>query len=114
MEFTTTEIKNIMDEATTAAHEAANEYFQTSYLQGTDNFPCGFAWIDICGIKASTKLGRAMKAAGIKKAYNGSFQIWNPSNFGCQNIDTKEAGAQAAAKVFRSYGFDAYAGSRLD
>jgi len=113
MEFTATEIKNIVDEATTAAHKAANEYFQT-YMNGTDNFPCGFAWLDICGIKASTKLGRAMKAAGIKKAYNGSFQIWNPSTFNCQNVDTKEAGAQAAAEVFRSYGFKAYAGSRLD
>jgi hypothetical protein len=31
-----------------------------------------------------------------------------------QNIDTLEAGAEAAAKVFEKYGFRAYAGSRLD
>jgi hypothetical protein len=31
-----------------------------------------------------------------------------------QNIDTLEAGAEAAAKVFEKYGFQAYAGSRLD
>jgi hypothetical protein len=31
-----------------------------------------------------------------------------------QNIDCKEAGAQAAAKVLQKYGFTAYAGSRMD
>jgi hypothetical protein len=33
---------------------------------------------------------------------------------GVQNIDTLEAGAEAAARVFEKYGFQAYAGSRLD
>jgi hypothetical protein len=33
---------------------------------------------------------------------------------GVQNVDTLEAGADAAAKVFQKYGFEAYAGSRLD
>jgi hypothetical protein len=33
---------------------------------------------------------------------------------GVQNIDTLEAGAEAAAKVFEKYGLSAYAGSRLD
>jgi hypothetical protein len=40
--------------------------------------------------------------------------MWNPSKFGCQNVDTLEEGARAAAAVFKSYGFEAYAGSRLD
>jgi hypothetical protein len=40
--------------------------------------------------------------------------MWNPSKYGCQNVDTLEAGAQAAADVFKKYGFRAYAGSRLD
>ena len=31
-----------------------------------------------------------------------------------QNIDCKEAGARAAAKVLESVGFEAYANSRLD
>jgi hypothetical protein len=29
-------------------------------------------------------------------------------------VDCKEIGAQAAADVFKKYGFTAYAGSRLD
>jgi len=55
-----------------------------------------------------------MKEAGIRKSYTGSFQLWNPSGLPVQNVDTLEAGADAAAKVFQKYGFTAYAGSRLD
>ena len=42
------------------------------------------------------------------------FQIWNPANLGTQSVGILEIGAQAAANVFRKYGFEAYAGSRLD
>ena len=75
---------------------------------------CGFAWVNIWGIKGNTKLGRAMKAAGIEKDYSGAHSIWNPSKYPTQNVSTLEAGAQAAAKVFKDAGFTAYAGSRLD
>jgi hypothetical protein len=40
--------------------------------------------------------------------------MWNPSKMMVQNVDTLEAGADAAAQVFKRYGFTAYAGSRLD
>ena len=90
-----------------------NEYFNEK-LQGVDQYACGFAWVNIYGIKGNTKLGRAMKAAGFRKSYDGAWQIWNPSKFPCQNVDTLEAGAIAAQNVFRKYGFTAYAGSRLD
>jgi hypothetical protein len=55
-----------------------------------------------------------LKAAGVRQDYTKAFQLWNPSGYGCQNVDTLEAGAEAAAKVFERYGFTAYAGSRLD
>ena len=106
-------IDTIVAEAKTAARKAAEQFFQEK-LNGRDQFACGFAWVDIFGVKGNTKLGRALKAAGVRKSYSGSFQIWNPADFGCQNIDTLEAGAEAAAKVFERYGFRAYAGSRLD
>ena len=75
---------------------------------------CGFAWINIYGIKGSTKLGRRMKQAGFEKDYTGAYSIWNPSGLGTQCMSTKEAGAYAAAKVFSAAGFTAYAGSRAD
>jgi hypothetical protein len=82
-----------------AAREAAEKFFQEK-LGGRDQFSCGFAWTDIFGIKGNTRLGKAFKAAGIRKSYTGSYQIWNPSEMAVQNIDTLEAGAEAAARVF--------------
>jgi hypothetical protein len=107
------QVNTIVNEAKQAAREAAEKFFQEK-LGGQDQFSCGFAWVDIFGIKGNTRLGKAFKAAGIRKSYTGAYQIWNPSEMGVQNIDTLEAGAEAAAKVFERYGFKAYAGSRLD
>jgi hypothetical protein len=106
-------IDSILVEAKQAAEQAARQYFQEK-LGGVDQYACGFAWVDIYGVKGNTKLGKAFKAAGIRKSYTGSYQIWNPAGLGVQNIDTLEAGAEAAAKVFEKHGFRAYAGSRLD
>lgn len=111
--MTEADIQNILTEAKQAAYEAAMQYFYDK-LGGKDQYSCGFAWVDIYGVKGNTKLGKAFKAAGIRKSYTGSYQIWNPSGMGVQNIDTLEAGAEAAAKVFERHGFRAYAGSRLD
>ena len=113
MDYTVEQVQDIVAEAKTEAAIAANKFFQEK-LGGRDQFSCGFAWVEIFGIKGNTRLGRAMKAAGVRKSYNGSFQIWNPAGIGVQNIDTLEAGAEAAAAVFKRYGFQAYAGSRLD
>lgn len=112
------EINAIVNEAQIAAHEAANQFFQNQ-MGGQDRGACGFAWTNIYKyngkkIDGRTKVGRAMKAAGIGQDWTGVFQIWNPSKFPVQNIDTLEAGARAAAQVFQNHGFVAYAGSRLD
>jgi len=113
MEYTVEQVKAILAEAKAEARRAADEYFQKE-LGGQDRYACGFAWVDIYGIKGNTKLGKTLKAAGIQQNYTKAFSIWNPSEHGAQNIDTKEAGARAAARVFEKYGFRAYAGSRLD
>ena len=111
--YTQEQINQIVAEAKAEAYRAADTYFKTK-LGGVDQYACGFAWTDIFGIKGNTKIGRYLKAAGLRKSYTGSLQIWNPAGYGCQNIDTLERGAEAAAKVFERYGFRAYAGSRLD
>ena len=107
------QIPQIVAEAEQAAYQAAAQYFR-DVLGGQDRFACGFAWVDIYGVKGNTKLGKALTQAGVRKSYTKSLQMWNPSKFGCQNVDTLEAGARAAAAVFKRYGFEAYAGSRLD
>jgi hypothetical protein len=107
------QIPAIVNEAQSAAYAAAMEYFRDK-LGGRDQFACGFAWVNIYGVKGNTKIGRALKECNIRPSYTGGLQMYNPSNFGCQNVDTLEAGAAAAAAVFKKYGFEAYAGSRLD
>lgn len=114
MNYTQEQINSIVLEAKSAARDAAEQFFQTK-LGGQDQFACGFAWVDIYGVKGNTKLGKMLKAAGVERSdYKKCFSLWNPSQFGCQNVDTLEEGARAAAKVFEKYGFRAYAGSRLD
>ena len=114
MQITTQEqVNQIVKEAQQAAYEAAMKFFHDK-LNGRDQFACGFAWTNIYGVKGNTKLGKMLKAAGVKQDYTKAFQIWNPSGMFVQNVDTLEAGAEAAAEVFKKYGFEAYAGSRLD
>lgn len=106
----------VVDEARSVARGAAQKYFQEK-LGGVDRFACGFAWVNVYGVKGSTKLGKALIAAGFRKGYGkgAGLQLWNPSQFPCQNVDTLEAGAVAAAQVISAkLGVKAYAGSRLD
>jgi hypothetical protein len=117
-EYTAQDITNIVREAKQAAYYAADRFFQER-LGGRDQYGCGFAWVSIYElngnkIRSNSKVGKALAAEGVRKAYGGGLQLWNPSQYGCQNIDTLEAGAYAAAEVFTKYGFKAYAGSRLD
>jgi len=111
--YTVEDLKTIVAQAQEAAYAAASTYFE-DVLGGVDQYACGFAWVNIYGIKGNTKLGKRMKAAGFEKDYSGAYSIWNPSGLGTQCMYTKEQGAYAAAKVFSAAGFTAYAGSRAD
>jgi hypothetical protein len=115
---TVAELKAMIREATEAAYEAADN-FENKYFPNNGWGACGFAWVDIYEhegkkIKGNTKLGKMLKQAGIEQNWQRTFSVWNPSKYPTQNVDTLEAGARAAADVFRKYGFTAYAGSRLD
>jgi hypothetical protein len=113
MDYSQEQVNNIVAEAKQAAEQAARKFFQEK-LGGKDQYSCGFAWVDICGVRSNSKIGKALTFGGFRKSYTKSLQLWNPAGLGVQNIDTLEAGAEAAAKVFEQYGFKAYAGSRLD
>ena len=109
-DYTVEDLQTIRSAALQHANDAAlahiDEYGEQWY--------CGFAWVNIWDIKGNTKLGKRMKAAGFTKDYTGAYSIWNPSGLGTQCMSTKEAGAQAAAKVFKAAGFKCSAGSRAD
>ena len=97
-----------------AALQHARDAAEASIAANGELGYCGFAWVNIYGIKGNTKLGKRMKAAGFEKDYTGAYSIWNPSGLGTQCMSTKEAGASAAASVFKAYGFKCSAGSRAD
>lgn len=105
-------IQAILTEAQNAAYTAADAH-ENTYYPNNGWGACGFAWVDI-PVKGNTKLGRALKAAGVSKHWRSGFQLWNPSKYPTQNVDTLEAGARAAAEVLNNAGITAYAGSRLD
>jgi hypothetical protein len=111
MNYTQEQVNVIVQEAQTEAHRAARAALA---LHG-DRDACGFAWTNIYGVKGNTRLGRMLANAGVRKnTYERAFQLWNPAKVPVQSVGILEAGAEAAAEVFRRYGFTAYAGSRLD
>ena len=106
-------IQAIHQRAQKAAQSVATK-FLNERMGGKDNYPCGFAWVTVSE-KGSTKMGRALKAIGFRKAWKGGLELWNPSGLLVQNVDVKEAGAEAYAEVLRNeLGVTAYAGSRWD
>ena len=111
--YTVENLREIVALAKDAAYRAADA-FENDHFPNGGWGACGFAWMNIYGVKGNTKIGRRLKLAGVDQSWDKSFQIWNPSGYPTQNVDTLDAGARAAAEVFKRYGFDAGAGSRLD
>ena len=83
---------------------------------------CGFAWVTAHPkFKGNTKLGKEERAIlesiGFEKDWTGkTYQIWNPSKHSTQNIDVKEAGAEAYVSKMDELGsgIKLTTGSRLD
>jgi hypothetical protein len=80
-----------------------------------DAYACGFAWVNVYVDRTNSKQAKELLAAGFRKDYKPRcLSFWNPGDLPVQNIDIKEAGADAMATYLRSLGLNAYAGSRLD
>jgi hypothetical protein len=105
-------VQNACNEAGIQARTAAKEFLQ----KHGDRDACGFAWVNVYGVRSNSKLGKALQAAGFRKDYTGALQLWNPSKAGCQSISVLEAGAYAYAQVLKDkLGLEkVYAGSRMD
>ena len=105
-------VQDATNEAAMAARTAAKEL----YSKHGDRGACGFAWVNIYGVRSNSKLGKWLAAAGFRKDYTGALSLWNPSKAAVQSIDILEAGAYAYAEVIKEkLGLDkVYAGSRMD
>ena len=82
---------------------------------GGDKYACGFAWVDVYVDRTNSLQAKELIQAGFKKDYKPKcLSMWNPGGLGVQNIDIKEAGADALATYLQALGLKAYSGSRLD
>jgi len=108
--------EQLVQEACNEAAMAASTAAQVAYVQIGERDACGFAWVNIYGVRSNSKLGKWLQGFGFRKDYTGSLQIWNPSGHNTQSISVKEAGAYAYAEVLKQkLGLDkVYAGSRMD
>lgn len=112
--FETIKVQMVHVKALDAAQKAAKA-FADKHMNGRDGGACGFAWVDVYGVRSNSKLGKALKEVGFSKSYTGSMQLWNKWWAG-QSIDAAEHGATAYAAVLKEeLGLDrCYSGSRLD
>ena len=111
-DFNLDAVQDALNEAGIQARSAAKAFL----AQHGDRDCCGFAWVNVWGVRSNSKLGKAFQAAGFRKDYTGSLQLWNPSKAGVQSLNVLEAGAEAYAQVLREkLGLEkVYAGSRMD
>ena len=103
--YTVLDLETILAEAKASAAIAASSFLDdwnasTGGNQYGEPMYCGFAWVNIYGIKGNTKLGKRVKAAGLTQDYTKAYSIWNPGQYHGQSMDVKEAGARAAALAF--------------
>jgi len=103
-------VEHAVTKATQAAKEASSAYLK----QYPHVYPCGFAWVEVYGVKGSTKLGKALIACGLHKNYGGGLRLSNAWSMS-QSMGANEEGARAAAAVLTDLlGVRAYAASRID
>jgi len=106
------QVELVLQEARQAAMMAANNYMITN---GESSY-CGFAWVDVYGVRSNSKLGKLLAKYGFQRRWDGkALQVWNPSQCGTQSMDVKSVGAVAYAKIISDkLGLRAYAGDRPD
>jgi len=107
----------LVQDACNAAEMAARVAAKEAHVKyGGDRGACGFAWVNVYGVRSNSRLGKTLQSYGFRKDYTGALCLWNPSKAGVQSVDILEAGADAYAKVLRDkLGLEkVYAGSRLD
>ena len=105
------EVQAIIEAARVAANAATITELKTI---GGDQYPCGFAWVNIKPARGQfVKVLKQLKL-GAADEYNGGFTIWNPSGHPCQHMDAKIAGAKIFAQHLQKHGVNITVNSRMD
>ena len=108
--------EQLVQDATNEAAQQARSAAKAFHAKHGDRDACGFAWVNVFGVRSNSKLGKWLQAAGFRKDYTGALSLWNPSKAAVHSLDILEAGAYAYAEVLKAkLGLDkVYAGSRMD
>jgi len=111
-----TELNFAVENAVVAAQTAAVAAGRDLLARLGDRDACGFAWVDVYGVRSNSKLGKALQKYGAHKSYEKSLRFWNPVGHMSQSMNVLEAGADAFARVLREQlGLErVYTGSRMD
>ena len=106
--YTEAEMQQIWEIASQKGEAAA----VAEYEKRGDHDACGFAWVVVR--PGNSRFAKWLKKNSYASAhYNGGVSVWC-SFGGTQSMNLREAKASAIAEVFQYYGFNAYAGSRMD
>jgi len=111
------EFQKIWDEAVTAGRTAGENETPIPMVVSGGYAPvldgvCGFAWVSVKPATSAFAKWLKKNELARRDSYEGGLRIsvfeYN------QSMGRKQAHATAMAEVLRSYGFSAYAGSRMD
>jgi len=109
-------LKHMYDFAKKVAEQQAQKELE-KYPNGEPEFSCGFAWVNVYGLRKNSKLVKKFEEIGFrwndyKKCLGMS--SYDILDYNGQCIMVKEAGCEAFATACRQYGLNIFAGSRLD
>lgn len=68
-------VQDACNEAGIQARTASKAF----YDRHGDRDACGFAWVNIWGVRSNSRLGKTLQTFGFRKSYDGSLQLWNPA-----------------------------------
>lgn len=102
------------------AYEAGNQAARVEEAKWGDRFGmCGFSSVRIDAfegkkIRANSKVGKALEATIGAKGYDGRFYVHQCCDYNGQNVEVKEAAADAFRQTLEESGFSCFIDSRLD
>ena len=102
------------------AKRKANQQAQKEldkYPDGEPEFSCGFAWVNVGGLRKNSKLVKKFQEIGFRwDDYKKCLRMssYNIIDYNGQCIMVKEAGCEAFVDVCREYGLNIRADSKLD
>ena len=106
-------LQTIYNEAVAAGKKAVTDVLGGEYVFNPNKFePCGFAWVIIKGDRTGFAKWLVDQGYASKNYAGPGISIWIGAYN--QSVDCKYLHAEAMAKVFREYGYNAVAHQRLD